>query len=231
MLNTGKNHMKMSISHSSRRGFLGALALGATALTARGAFAEELTRTPTTNEGPFYPTQLPLDTDNDLLIINDSITPAVGEITHLSGRVLDAKGDPLRNAVIEIWQCDRDGAYLKQSTRDGEKFDTNFQGYGRFLTGSTGEYYFRTIKPVPYHGRPAAHIHARVWKEDKKLLTTECFIKGFAGNERDGQFKQIRARDPKGHATLCLDFAPVEGSKIGELAARWDIVLGYSPEA
>jgi protocatechuate 3,4-dioxygenase beta subunit len=231
MPNTGENRMKMTHIQSSRRGFLGALAFGATAFAARGAFAEELTRTPTTNEGPFYPTQLPLDTDNDLLIINDSITPAVGEITHLSGRLLDARGNPMRSAVIEIWQCDRDGTYLKQHTRDGEKFDTNFQGYGRFLTGSAGEYYFRTIKPVPYHGRPAAHIHARIWKGDKKLLTTECFIKGFAGNERDGQFKQIRRRDPKGHATLCLDFAPVKGSKFGELAARWDIVLGYSPEA
>jgi protocatechuate 3,4-dioxygenase beta subunit len=216
---------------NSRRAFLGTLALGATAFTARGAFAEELTRTPTTNEGPFYPTRLPLDTDNDLLIINDSITPAVGEITHLSGRLLDAKGNPLKGAVIEIWQCDRDGTYLKQYQRDQEKFDTNFQGYGRFLTASTGEFYFRTIKPVPYHGRPAAHIHARVWQGNKKLLTTECFIKGNQGNERDGQFRGIRSRDPKGHATLCLDFVPVKDSRIGELAARWDIVLGYSPEA
>ena len=64
----------------------------------------------------------------------------------------------------------------------------------------------------------------------KKLLTTECFIKGFQGNQRDGQFNQIRLRDPKGHETLCVDFAPVKGSRIGELAARWDIVLGFSPE-
>ena len=150
--------MSMTHSQSSRRGFLGTLAFGATAFAARGAFAEELTRTPTTNEGPFYPTKLPLDTDNDLLIINNAITPAVGEITHLSGRLLDSRGNPLRNTVIEIWQCDRDGTYLKQHTRDGDNFDTNFQGYGRFLTSSTGEYYFRTIKPVPYRGRPAAHI-------------------------------------------------------------------------
>jgi protocatechuate 3,4-dioxygenase beta subunit len=223
--------MNMTHSRSSRRAFLGTLAVGATALTARGAFAEELTRTPTTNEGPYYPKKLPLDTDNDLLIINDAITPAVGEVVHLSGRLLDSRGEPLRNAVIEIWQCDRDGTYLKQHQQGDDKFDTNFQGYGRFLTSSTGEYYFRTIKPVPYRGRPAAHIHAQVWKGDKKLLTTECFIKGLPGNERDGQFKQIRARDPKGHETLCLDFVPVKGSKIGELAARWEIVLGYSPEA
>jgi protocatechuate 3,4-dioxygenase beta subunit len=223
--------MNRTHSQSSRRGFLGTLACGATACAARGAFAEELTRTPTTNEGPYFPKKLPLDTDNDLLIINDAITPAVGEITHLSGKLLDSRGNPLRNAVIEIWQCDRDGTYLKQYQQGQQNFDKNFQGYGRFLTSSTGEYYFRTIKPVPYRGRPAAHIHARIWKGDKKLLTTECFIKGFPGNERDGQFKQIRARDPKGHATLCVDFALVKDSRIGELAARWDIILGYSPEA
>src|SRR5262249_36986183 len=202
---------------ASRRGFLGSLAFGTAAFTARGAFAEELTRTPTTNEGPYFPKKLPLDTDNDLLIINDAITPAVGEITHLSGRLLDSKGDPMRNAVIEIWQCDRDGTYLKQHQQGEENFARTFQGYGPVLTSSTGEYYFRTIKPVPYRGRPAAHIHARVWKGDRKLLTTECFIKGFAGNDRDGQFKQIRARDPRGHETLCLDFAPLKGPNLRHL--------------
>src|SRR6266478_4167308 len=72
----------------------------------RGAFAEVLARTPRQTEGPFYPDHLPLDTDNDLLIINDSITPAVGTITHLSGRVRSAGGEPVRNATVEIWQCD-----------------------------------------------------------------------------------------------------------------------------
>src|SRR6266508_3733472 len=91
----------------SRRLFLARLGLGAAALsvpaftapalfTRRGAFAEELMRTPRQTEGPFYPDHLPLDTDNDLLIVNDSITPAVGEITHLSGRLLDARGEPIR---------------------------------------------------------------------------------------------------------------------------------------
>ena len=65
-------------SHSRRR-FLNRLALGAGAAAASywyapGAFAEELVRTPAQMEGPFYPDKLPLDTDNDLLIINDSIT-------------------------------------------------------------------------------------------------------------------------------------------------------------
>ena len=53
-------------------------------------WAEELIRTPAQTEGPFYPDKLPLDTDNDLIIVNDHITPAIGEVTHLSGRILDS---------------------------------------------------------------------------------------------------------------------------------------------
>src|SRR5215475_2807222 len=130
----------------SRRLFLGTL--GVSLFTTRGLFAEELTRTPAQTEGPFYPNKLPLDTDNDLLIVNDHITPAVGEVTHLTGKVLDAKGNPIRNALVEIWQCDANGAYLHTRSVNAKKRDANFQGFGRFLTSSKGEYYFRTIKPV-----------------------------------------------------------------------------------
>jgi protocatechuate 3,4-dioxygenase, beta subunit len=221
--------MEIITPRSSRRAFFGTLALGTAAFTARGAFAEELERTPRIQEGPYYPTKLPLDTDNDLLVINDAITPAVGDVTHLSGRILDTKGDPIRNAVVEIWQCDRDGTYLKPHLDEKAKYDTNFQGFGRFLTGSTGEYYFRTIKPVPYTGRPAAHIHFKVWKNNKVQLTTECFVKGYAGNERDGIYR--RAMESKGGKMLPVDFTPVKESRIGELAAKFDIVLGATPEA
>src|SRR5437763_1195209 len=96
--------MSHPVLSTTRRAFLGSLA--------RGAFAEELARTPRMTEGPFYPDKLPLDTDNDLLLSNDSITPAVGEVAHLGGKVLDTSGNPIRNAVVEIWQCDANSVYL-----------------------------------------------------------------------------------------------------------------------
>ena len=150
--------MKPAALFLSRRYFLRRAALATTFFAVPGAFANELTRTPAQTEGPFYPDKLPLDTDNDLLILNDSLTPAVGEVTYLSGRVLDSRGEPVRAASVEIWQCDASGAYLHSGTSNSDKRDKNFQGFGRFVTGSNGEYLFRTIKPVPYPGR-TPHIH------------------------------------------------------------------------
>jgi protocatechuate 3,4-dioxygenase, beta subunit len=206
----------------NRRGFIGSLVMGAALFTVPGRFAEELVRTPRQTEGPFYPDKLPLDTDNDLLIINDSITPAVGEVTWLSGRILNARGEPVRNALVEIWQVDNNGAYLHSRSGNREKYDTNFQGFGRFTTGSTGEYSFRTIKPVRYPGR-TPHIHFAVKIKGSETFTTQCYIQGEPGNERDGILRGIR--DPQARASVIVPFTPVKGSRIGELAARFDIVL------
>jgi protocatechuate 3,4-dioxygenase beta subunit len=171
------------------------VALGAVALATPGVFAQELARTPRLTEGPFYPDKLPLDTDNDLLIVNDGITPSVGEVTHLTGRVVDATGSPIKAAVVEIWQVDNKGVYLHTADSGRRSRDTSFQGFGRCATGPKGEYYFRTIKPVPYTGR-TPHIHVRVKKGGRELL----------------------------------DFTPVKESKVGELSAHFEIVLGRTPD-
>ncbi len=211
-----------------RRQFLGGLALGVSAFSSvRGLFAEELTRTPKQTEGPFYPDKLPLDTDNDLIVINDTLTPAVGEITHLSGRILDARGNPIRNAVVEIWQCDSAGAYLHSKTGNADKRDRNFQGFGRFITGRAGEYGFRTIKPVPYPGR-TPHIHFAVKVPRQEKFVTQCYVKGHPGNEKDGILRGIR--DEKARDSVLVEFAPLPDSRVGELVARFDIVLGLTPQ-
>ena len=216
-----------SATFHSRRRFLGRMALGAAALAARGLFAEELLRTPPQMEGPFYPDQLPLDTDNDLIIVNESLTPAVGEVTHLSGRILDARGEPMRNVLVEIWQVDGRGVYLHKGSSNRERLDANFQGFGRFLTGAKGEYYFRTVKPVPYPGR-TPHIHVILKKGSRRLLTTQLYVKGEARNEEDGIYRSIT--DLKARELITIDFAPVPGSAIGELSAKADIVVGFTPE-
>jgi protocatechuate 3,4-dioxygenase beta subunit len=208
-----------------RRLFRGGVTLWAAAYFTPGAFAEQLSRTPHVGEGPFYPPKMPLDTDNDLLVLNNNITPAVGDVTHLSGRVLSPSGEPIRNAVVEIWQCDSNGIYIAQNTV--ARRDANFQGFGRFLTGSSGEYYFRTIKPVPY-GPRSPHIHMKVKQKGRELLTTQLFINGHPLNNADSGVGEIR--DPFVRELVLVDFKAMKESTIGELSARMDIVVGLTPD-
>lgn len=211
----------------NRRLFLKQFAFGTALFTTPGLFAEQLVRTPRQTEGPFYPDKLPLDTDNDLLVINDGITPAVGAITHLTGRVLNLKGEPVSNAAVEIWQVDNHGSYIHSRGDNKGKRDSNFQGFGRFVTNRKGEYYFRTIKPVPYPGR-TPHVHVAVKKGGKRMLTTQFYIKGDARNSRDFLYNSVR--DTKARDSITVDFKPIKESKLGELAANFDIVIGSTPE-
>ena len=212
----------------ARRKFLFRATMGSAAFfTVPGAFAEALRPTAAQGEGPFYPDKLPLDTDNDLILINDSITPAVGEITHLTGKVTDIKGKPLRNAIVKIWQADQAGVYIHSKGGSREKQDKNFQGFGQFSTNLKGDYYFRCIKPVVYTGRPP-HIHVAVEKGGKRLLTSQLYIRGHEMNEKDGLFRQAKTREAR--ETLLVDFKPLKGSKTGELKAKFDIVLGLTPD-
>ena len=211
----------------SRRAVLrGSMALSALALATPGVFAQELSRTPRLTEGPFYPDRRPLDTDNDLLIVNNSITPAVGEVTHLTGRVLSRSGEPIQGAVVEIWQVDNRGVYLNTNDSGQRQRDTNFQGFGRCATSRRGEYYFRTIKPVPYPGR-TPHIHVKVTRGGRELLTTQIFINGHAQNRTDGVLREIR--NPLDRELVMVDFEPVRGSRIQECNANFDIVVGVTP--
>lgn len=215
------------MSTSTRRELLRAAGVTSALISARGALADELLRTPAQTEGPFYPDKLPLDTDNDLLILNDDLTAAVGEITWLSGKVVGRSGQPIRDALVEIWQCDANGSYIHTRDSNKEKRDKNFQGFGRFLTGSSGEYVFRTIKPVPYPGR-TPHIHVAIKHKGKKELVTQCYIQGHPGNERDGIWRQVG--DARARAAVTIPFVPLKGSRAGELAARFDVVMGLLPE-
>jgi protocatechuate 3,4-dioxygenase beta subunit len=218
-----------SCTFCHRRNFLRSALAGSAALfTVPGAFAEALTLTLTARdaEGPFYPDKMPLDTDNDLLILNDATTPALGEVTHLSGVVMDINGQPVRNALVEIWQVDNNAVYI-HTKASKENQDRNFQGYGRFLTDRKGRYYFRTIKPPRYPGR-TPHIHLAVSHQNKRVLTTQCYIEGEKQNAEDFLYKRIGSPDLQ--KTVTVPFKPIKDSQTGELTARFDLVVGLTPE-
>jgi protocatechuate 3,4-dioxygenase beta subunit len=210
----------------TRRRFLHGLTAGFAALSAPGVFAQQLSETATTTEGPFYPDKMPLDTDNDLLVINDALNPGVGDITHLTGRVLTSSGQPIRNAFIEIWSVDNTGSYVHTRGRQATGHDGNFQGYGRYLTDTKGQYYFRTIKPIDYTLQGTyrtAHIHVALSRNGRRVFTTQMLVNGHPGNARDGLAGRM---EKKALQTILVDFKPLPGSTLGELTANFDIVLG-----
>jgi protocatechuate 3,4-dioxygenase, beta subunit len=212
---------------AERRRLIAALGGAAAALAAPRVLAAALQPTPRQTAGPFYPDRLPLDTDNDLVRVAGSEAQAAGDLTWVSGRVLDSSGHPLRNALVEIWQVDRNGVYLHTQSAGRERRDSNFQGYGRCLTGEGGEYQFRTIKPVPYGWR-TAHIHFAVQPHNSERFITQLYVKGEPRNAEDGVLNAIR--DPAARDAVIVDFLPIAGRR-GELAARFDIVLGVTPQA
>jgi protocatechuate 3,4-dioxygenase, beta subunit len=220
------SRLEPSLPQRKRRTLINGLLASSLACSVQPALAQSLIATPAQTEGPFYPDKLPLDRDNDLIIIKGNKAPAAGEITDLTGRILDLSGNPLRGVTIEIWQVDNNGHYI-HSGDAGAGNDANFQGFGRFKTGQNGEYRFRTIKPVPYPGR-TPHIHVKLRKGIRELLTTQLYVQGHPLNERDGVLRGIR--DPRQRSSVLVPFLPSK-ERPGELAARFDIVLGLTPSA
>jgi protocatechuate 3,4-dioxygenase beta subunit len=163
--------------------------IGLPALHLRAASARRAT--PAQTEGPFYPDQLPTDTDADLLA-NGALRYGKGEAAWVEGTLTDLDGRPLEGASIEIWQCDHAGRY--HHPRDGGQADPAFQGFGRVAVDAQGRWRFRTMKPVAYSGR-TPHIHVKVKRGARELLTTQLYVEGDAGNARDGLWRRLSAED------------------------------------
>lgn len=208
------------MSHSNRRALLTS---GASVLAALGtpawirpswAQARQLRPTPSQTEGPFYPVALPADRDSDLLL-NGRVRYTQGQAAWVEGTVVDTAGTAVAGAVVEIWQCDQAGHYHHPG--DGGRADPAFQGFGRVTVGSDGRYRFRTLRPAPYSGR-TPHIHFKVRLDRKELLTTQLYVAGDPGNERDGLWRRLSEQD---RDALTVPFA----NDADGLRARFPIIV------
>jgi protocatechuate 3,4-dioxygenase, beta subunit len=186
-------------------------------------WAAALLPTPPQTAGPFYPLALPLDSDNDLIQIAGRGGTAKGTVTYVTGQVLDIAGRAVSGARVEIWQCDANGRYHNvHDDRDDRPLDDNFQGYGQMTTDGAGRYRFRTIRPVPYPGR-TPHIHFAVSGAGLARYTTQLYVAGEPGNERDGVLMSVR--DPAARARLIVPLRPAPETEANALAGTFDIVL------
>lgn len=197
----------------SRRSAAAALVF-APAMLLHARAQQRLQPTPSQTEGPFYPVQLPADTDPDLLR-NGALQYARGTPVTLTGSVTDVQGRPLRGGSVEIWQCDDTGHYHHPG--DGGRADPAFQGFGRAALDNDGRYRFRTIRPVAYSGR-APHIHLKVKLATRELLTTQLYVQGDRDNERDGIWRRLSAAQ---RSAVTVPFLPADGG----LQASFPIVV------
>jgi protocatechuate 3,4-dioxygenase beta subunit len=223
-----------------RRRFFKSMALASGGFMLSGYLAEALTASPIVTQGPYYPLadDIPLDKDNDLVQLNDNLTAAAGVVTYVTGRVLDTNGNPIKNALVELWHADHEGDYL-YSTGVGRNpaCDANFAGFGQFLTGSSGAFKFRTIKAGLYVGR-TRHYHWGVtvpgrttrsttqtgWNEIAYNLNGQQWA---TQNSNDNVFSTIANAEQR--AALLLSFTAVPGTTTGEVQATWDFVSGFTP--
>jgi protocatechuate 3,4-dioxygenase, beta subunit len=210
-----------SVQQQRRRLAIGGVAAAVVApvllLGTRGAQgqAQPLRLTPAQTEGPFYPLDWNGDIDADLMRRGDQGYER-GQPAWVEGRVTDEQGQAVRGAVVEIWQCDAEGHYHHPG--DGGQADPRFQGRGRVSVDAEGRYRFRTLRPSPYDGR-TPHIHFKVRLGRRDLLTTQLYVEGDPGNERDGLWRRLR--DPLDRAALTVPFKPDGGA----LRAEFPLVV------
>jgi protocatechuate 3,4-dioxygenase beta subunit len=184
--------------------------------------AHALSRTPRQTEGPFYPDRMPPDIDADLLRVAGRKPYARGQVAHVRGRVLDRRGKPLGGVKVEIWQCDANGVYRHSGdNREGRRADPDFQGYGHAVTRADGAYAFRTIRPVEYPGR-TPHIHFKLSRGGRHLLTTQMYVANDPGNVGDGLYNDLTASQKR---AVTVDFRRADRVEKGAFLGIFDIVI------
>lgn len=190
-------------NHARRAVVLALVAAPALWLGPRAQPTRPRRATPAQAEGPFYPLELPPDSDADLLR-NGALAYGRGQPSWIEGVVTDMDGQPVRGAQVEIWQCDEGGHYHHPG--DGSRADKAFQGFGKVAVSADGRYRFRTIRPAAYVGR-APHIHVKVRLGARDLLTTQLYVQGDPRNAADFLWRSLRNEVDR--SALTVKFSPV----------------------
>ena len=202
----------------NRRNILGLCGLGLVC-GFHSLASNKIVPTPRQMKGPFYPEEIPLDSDNDLIRVRGKRGIATGQITNLMGTLYGSNGLPIPNARLEIWQCNAFGSYTH--AEDGGNQDPFFQGFGKTVTDSYGRYRFKTIKPVAYPGR-SPHIHMRIVTAHSELFT-QIYVQGEPSNNRDFLLNMIG--ESSARESLIIPFESEVGRLNNEIVARFNPVV------
>ncbi len=220
-----QRHDPAGTPRRTRRGMLAAAAAAVVGLPQLALAARVLA--PMT-DGPFYP-PAPWrrgwsDWDADLTRVDGSGGPPVarGEHLGLELTVADERGRAIDVAEVEIWQCDTLAHYRHPDVpRQPGRFDEGFQGFGAARSAANGSLRFRTIRPAPYPGR-TPHIHVKVRHPAFGELTSQLFVAGDPGNERDFLWRRLARADQE---ALAMRLAPAPAGSGLRWTARHALIV------
>ena len=124
------------------------------------------------------------------VVTSDLVTEdAAGDRIRIEGRVFDGDGQPVPDAMVEIWQADGQGRYAHSADRRALP-NARFKGFGRSGTDAEGRYRFTTIKPGqvpgPNGGTQAPHVNVNVFARGMlRHAFTRIYFEGDAANASD----------------------------------------------
>ena len=159
----------------------------------------------------------------DWLTTDNLVGPRVtGEKVIVEGRIVDADGKPVGDAIVEIWQANAHGRYAHPDDTQDKPLERGFKGFGRVATDEEGLFRFTTIKPgrVPATNGElqAPHLNVTIFMRGMlKQLFTRIYFPGDAANEEDAVLSSVPAARRE-----TLIASPVAG-RTGTL--RWNVVL------
>ncbi len=135
--------------------------------------------------GPFFHSVLPWKNGGEM-----AKPETKGERMTLLGRVLDAEGKPISDAMIELWQANAAGRYAHPEDKGPGELDPSFQGFGRVAADAQGYFTVETIRPGKVRGLgnslQAPHIEISIFARGVlKRLVTRLYFAGDPANDQD----------------------------------------------
>jgi len=169
-----------------------------------------------------YPGRANILSSNKLALPAGKSIYAPGELVYISGRVLDKQCVPVSDAIVEIWQTNSEGKYVKSTLGELLSPAPSFASTGRAVTDNLGRFNFVTVFPGTAGGR-APYIHVHVVHKDFPTLETEMF---FADDRRNAEDPVYSSLEPQQRSMVT---AKVWERDVNDpdkgLAASWDISL------
>jgi protocatechuate 3,4-dioxygenase alpha subunit len=166
------------------------------------------------------------------LLTKDMVRPLMatpqtpGEQMRIEGRVLDGAGEPVVDAMLEIWQANASGRYNHPAEQSTGTLDPDFSGFGRTGTAKDGSFWFETVMPgpVPFEGEimQAPHLNLTIFSRGLlNHLATRLYFEGEAANDTDPVLQRV----PEERRQTLVARKKPEATGEGKTVYRLDIVM------